>query len=113
MSLASEKVDPEVVTSTDFTVLTQRMRGLSRRRRAHDAELQPAAVAFAAAAPPPKEIMTLAEAAEYCSVSIPTFKKWPIPRRKEGNIVRVRKADIDTFFSAESPAAQVEVSSAS
>ena len=47
------------------------------------------------------EYMSFKELAAYCSVSIPTLKRWQkrgMPYCKVGNVVRIRRSDFDAWM---------------
>ena len=47
------------------------------------------------------EYMSLKDLARYCSVSIPTLKRWQkrgMPYCKVGNLVRIKRSDFDAWM---------------
>jgi hypothetical protein len=88
-----------VSNTTHFQqVLAARMAGMRRDAKPPRPRQLPAAPSTAPGQVP--DVFTRREAAQYCRVSLSTFKTWNVPEFRAGRIVRIRREDLEAFMKS-------------
>lgn len=82
-------------------VLAQRMRGMRKDRKPPRPSAPPSGPPAPAAGSEP-DVLTRAEAARFCRVSLSTFKTWNVPEFRRGRVVRIYRKDLEAFLRSNS-----------